>query len=307
MSADEDVAHGILVPPSRPASEGNHAVELMNGNNPDGSKTTPAHIEGDDGGEDYTSLKNQIKEKDERIHALEQKYADMESKYKSELETSKNEVMETKSTVHLMQSMLDDNSKGIQIGLDSSTKTSVSTSFSPPPSLDSSQRYTSDQLQEVMYQNENQKFRIEQLFGEKRELETQLKIAIAEARDAEGKLKRYINERDDAMVGVDKERIWMSTQLSNCEQQILQLQTENISLLLEIREEKEKRKQLVKEMGKAQDDRLAMAVQGEYDDTTPTRLRFGFKKKTKKLEDEENRLAFGMARAYFARKQEKQN
>ena len=104
----------------------------------------------------------------------------------------------------------------------------------------------------------------------------------------------------------------MSTQLSNSEQQILKLQNENISLLLTIREQKASQDQMLKELERARQEHLPLAaevVEEECNgvDPTPSRSRFGFKRKAKKIEDKQLKLAFFTAKAYFAHKQQQQN
>lgn len=304
MSDEEDIGYGILVHPPRHESEGSHAEQLSNGNS-NGSKTTPAHIQDDD---NDINLMKELEEKEERIRSLEQKYASMETKYQSELKTAQEELTEAHSTVQLLKSMLDEQKDA---GLNSSIRSASSDVSAPPPESAFDIVQSSDHLEAVNRQNEDYKVKIQHLIREMEELRIQLKIAQNEARGSEERLQKFISERDDAMAGVDQERIWMSTQLSNCEQQIAELQNENISLLMSLREEKEKQKQSFGGGGYAPSGEPEIPVAtfvledpgvDEYEDALSSRSRFGFKRKFK---DEQLALAFHTAQAYFAHKQHK--
>mmetsp|Transcript_7679 Transcript_7679/g.18492 ORF Transcript_7679/g.18492 Transcript_7679/m.18492 type:complete len:338 (-) Transcript_7679:523-1536(-) len=301
MPDENDVAYGVLVPPSRRESEGSHgaddAVKYDDDDDGPGSKaTTATHIqessddddddEGEEGEEEAQHDQLTTKQDDARtIQALEQQYAKMELKYKSELQTAKEEQMELQSTIHLMQTMLDESKAGRDSVSSSSSSAPGSSAFSSANSHSS--------IKILLRQNDDLKFRVQQLKDARTELRTQVQIATAEARDAEQKLRKTLEERDHAMEGVDKERIWMSTQLSNLEQQVHHLQNENIFLLNTIQEEKDKRDEMMEEhYEKLEQVRREQHIpipnatvipipqsEDEDDNPKPKRSRFGFKNK----------------------------
>ncbi|KAL3939274.1 MAG: hypothetical protein SGBAC_005975 [Bacillariaceae sp.] len=308
MAGDDDVAYGVpvLVPPSRKVSldEGdavtNDDDDHHHHHHPGSKKTTAAHIHASSGGEKNDEGPHhhlQLNEKDERIRALEQQYAELESR-------------------------------------------------------------TIDSQNEI----DDLKFRIQQQEDDKIELKTQLKIAAADARNAERRLRITLEERDHAMmVGIDNERMWMSTQLSNCEQQIHRLQNENIFLLNIVQEEQDKREQMMEahleeleqvrreqkipivaattttttverndnddsndnsnddsnddSNNNSNDDTIDNSIDNDNDNDNndpkkakqPKRvLRFTrLKTKAKRAEDQRKKLAFETAKAYFAHQQQK--